>query len=96
MKRIDIHGRRWWNKRTGSTYHSVSVEVDGVEVFKIPFAYGYDQQYLTNAMNELQRRGLVSRIQYQGGSWEAPWVYAKRVGVELNYGAMDVNRKKDL
>lgn len=55
---IVIEAKRWFDKINGNTYHSVAVYVNGKFLGKIPFAYGYDEQYLQTAHALLQEAGI--------------------------------------
>ena len=59
IKVITILGRRWFEKTNGNTYHSVTVFVDGEEVGRIPFEYGYGSMYFQNAMKLLEEKGVI-------------------------------------
>lgn len=61
-----IIGRRWWDRRAGNTYHSVTImrkEPGGpwTLIARRPFEYGRDDQYLTTACDVLQDAGLWPR-----------------------------------
>ena len=44
---ITLIGRRWFQKTYGNTYHTVTVLIDGTEVYQSPKSYGYGDQYVT-------------------------------------------------
>lgn len=97
ISNIVIHGRRWFQRGPGNTYHSAEIIVDGKTVHKIDFRYGYGDQYLYNAFDWLENNGYIERLPRNSSNVpEAPWRWAERVGVTLNYSATDVQRKKDL
>lgn len=48
-KNITIIGRRWFDRKYGNTYHSVSVWVDGEFIGKNPYEYGYGDHYIQSA-----------------------------------------------
>lgn len=52
---ITIYARRWFQKTYGNTYHSVVVYVNGDEVGRAAFEYGYGEQYLQTAHRLLQK-----------------------------------------
>ena len=91
MKNITILGRRWFNTRTGNTYHSASILIDGNGIEGIHYAYGYGDQYLFSAMGKLSKDGVID-----WNGTEPLWIWAERNGIKLNYSGFDVNRKKDL
>jgi hypothetical protein len=92
---IVVQGRKWFDKVNGNTYHGGNVVVTtnyGVKVIDIPFQYGYGDQYLYSAFEELAKARLIK--------WDAqkqvPWRWAEENRVALVYSAVDVQRKKDL
>jgi hypothetical protein len=64
---ILVQGRRWFDSINGNTYHSVSVEVDGEVVGVVPFAYGYDDQYLETALELLIEKRVLPKLKYDNG-----------------------------
>lgn len=42
---ILIAGRRWFDRVNGNTYHSTTVYVNNEQVGRVPFTYGYGDQY---------------------------------------------------
>ncbi|MFY4731178.1 hypothetical protein [Nitrospira sp. BLG_2] len=101
MKRIKstimLVGRRWFNKNVGNTYHSCEIYVDGTCVHKIPYAYGYGQQYEDNAKTWLIENKYLPGIETKEGTpGEALFRYCERMGIIYNQTVTDVQRKKDL
>ena len=97
MKTITLLGRRWFQKTYGNTYHTVTVLIDGKEVFSSPKEYGYDRQYEETGMQWVDASGLVEpRKEHTNGSHEANWQWAERLGIEFHSEAADVSREKDL
>jgi hypothetical protein len=97
MKHVRLHGKRWWQARTGNTYHSVEIWVDDVCVHKIPYAYGYDDQWQHNGMLWLDANGyLPGREKREGTPGEALWRYCERKKIGYIRDVVDVTRKKDL
>lgn len=62
QRSIFIEGRLWLDKTWGNTYHSVSVSVDGVPVFRLGMAYGYGNQYETRALEWLKTLGYIETL----------------------------------
>ncbi len=94
---ITVHGRRWFNKGPGNTYHSARIYVDGHLVHTIEFAYGYGEQYLWNARNWLKHAGYLPGIEdHDNGGGEMLWRYCERIKCKFAYDCADVQRKKDL
>ena len=97
MKTLTLIGKRWFNRRCGTTYHSVEIIVDGNHVHYIPLAHGYDQQWEYNGMLWLEANGyLPGRKKKSGTPGEAIWRYCERFGIVYTYSVTDVQRKKDL
>lgn len=90
IKSIAIVGRRWFQKTYGNTYHSVQIFVDGME-HKIPFSYGYGDQYLQTAVNWLVSNGYAILEKR-----ESITDWARRNGVNFVSSVVDVARRKDL
>jgi hypothetical protein len=58
---ITIAARRWFDRRYGNTYHSVSVWVDGEHIGRVDMAYGYGEQYLQSAHDLLMAKGFYPK-----------------------------------
>lgn len=54
IKSIVIEAKRWFDKVNGNTYHSVNVYVNGEFIGRVPYTYGYEEQYLQTAFEILQ------------------------------------------
>lgn len=55
-----VEGRLWFDKVNGNTYFTARVWVDGKIISVLPFQYGYENQYLYEANEELVRLGYLS------------------------------------
>lgn len=42
---VVIEGRRWFDKVNGNTYHSATLYVNNEQIDRVPFEYGYGDQY---------------------------------------------------
>jgi hypothetical protein len=60
IRSLFIEGRLWFDKINGNTYFSNRVWVNGKIAFVMPFEYGYELQFLHNALNELKKRGYTN------------------------------------
>jgi hypothetical protein len=89
-KQIEIHGRRWFQKTFGNTYHSVVITVDGRDEIDSGVHYGYGEQYMQTAAEILVEHGYLPPI------GTALWRYCQKNGIRLAYDVVDVKRKKDL
>lgn len=92
IKRIDILGRRWFQRTYGNTYHSVEIWIDDNLVHKVPFAYGYDRMYEQTAIDWLAKFGYLPK---EAARWPTRRV-AEDLGIEIESTAVDVDRKRDL
>jgi hypothetical protein len=90
MQILTIIGRRWFNKRTGNTYHSATIIVDGEPVERVEYTYGYGDQYLDSAMNKLVELKLIDKPN------EPLHLWAEKNKVRLTYMPFDVKTKKEL
>lgn len=96
-KAIHIHGRRWFDKVNGNTYHTATIYVDGELVHKIPFSYGYDDHYIQSATEWLDANGYLPDIEhYDNGGTESFWQYCDRNNIKKVTEVDDLPRKKDL
>ena len=58
-KKVEIWGKRWFQKSYGNTYHNVRVYVDDELVGESGEEYGYGNQYVQTAFELLQKKGLA-------------------------------------
>ena len=58
-KQVIIRGKRWFDAANGNTYHSTEVYVDGKLIGKVPFAYGYENQYYETGKEILADKGFI-------------------------------------
>lgn len=85
IKTIDINARTWFDKVNGNSYFSAIVVVDyglpTVKEFKLPFQYGYGEQYVHAAKMALVKNGLISE-----NDERAPlWSYCEANNIILRY-----------
>lgn len=63
MKTLDIQAKEWFDKINGNSYFSALITIDfgmdSEKSIKIPFQYGYDNQYLCASLNELRTLGFI-------------------------------------
>lgn len=94
---IEVHGRRWFARTYGNTYHTAQLVVDGKQVPGVQRQYGYGDHYLTTAAEQLEKLGHMPHRQHHSwGGAEAIYQWARRYGVKFNYTIRDVPRQRDL
>lgn len=63
MKTIDIQAKQWFDKVNGNSYFAALVTLDfgtaAEKRIKIPFQYGYGDQYITETKHQLQTDGIL-------------------------------------
>ena len=90
---VTIVGRRWFEKVNGNTYHSFYLYVNGELIAYNPFNYGYDTQYLQNALCELGKHfDLKVESVYKHSLHKIKEV----TGANFVVSVSDVKRRKDL
>ena len=89
-RRLEVHGRRWFNRDKGHTYHSVRVRLDGKLIAHEPCRYGYGTQYSTTAVELLKDAGIIPA--------DHPAKFAHKLGdlFDVAEEVEDVPRKRDL
>jgi len=87
---IVVCGKRWFDKVNGNIYHSTVTFVDGVE-FRTKMEYGYGDQYIQSAMQNLKDKGIIP----QNVDWPYT-IFFRENGINFNYTVADVSRKRDL
>lgn len=83
MKTLELIGKT--ATIAGNTYHVAVAKLDNVEVARVPFSYGYEEQWLYNLIEQLNKVdcGLPKLESYFHGN-ETPWRYITRLK-ELGY-----------
>ena len=90
-KSIFVQGRRWRDS-SGNTYHTADIIVDEYEVYTTPITYGYGDHYVQTAGEWLVEQGYL-----KGDTARRPaWTLAREQGIDFDYEAQNVRRKKDL
>lgn len=96
-KSITIIGRRWFERTNGNTYFSADIFVNGEQVHRIDFEYGYGSFYKQASTEWLYKNGYLPGLeQRENGSSESLWMYRDRKKITLVDSVTDVQRKKDL
>ena len=84
-----IIARKWFQKTYGNTYHSCEVYKDGELIKRVPFAYGYGEQYRQTAHEILVNAGLFDGDYHD-------FLMAIRDYDNWLFSVTNVERKKDL
>ena len=84
-----IIARKWFQKTYGNTYHSCEVYKDGVLIERVPFEYGYGEQYRQTAHEILVNAGLFDGDYHD-------FLMAIRDYDNWIFSVTNVQRKKDL
>ena len=88
-----IIGRRWFDRGPGNTYHSAELWKDGELVARVPFIYGYGDQYRETAFKEAVKLGLYK----DNAEDRRKFNFSLASGGDGNlFTVSDVARKKDL
>jgi hypothetical protein len=61
MNSVFVEAKEWFDKTGGNSYFAARIEIDGKEVARLPFQYGYESFYQYEALKRLQAMGLVSQ-----------------------------------
>jgi hypothetical protein len=97
LKSLHIHGRRWFERTNGNTYHTVAIFVNGRSIHKTERVYGYGSQYQQSACEWLDANGYLPDIErYKWGGTESLWRYCDRRSIPFVDEVDDVPRRKDL
>jgi len=85
MKTLDIQAKEWFDKANGNSYFSAIATIDfGMEtekVVNVPFQYGYDEAYLYQTMEQLQKDGYLPNEE----PIYSPTRYCRENGIILRY-----------
>ena len=91
MKSLIIVARRWFDKKNGNTYHSVSTFVDGKRGPQQGMTYGYGSAFEDTALELLKQKGFLPNEEIPGLR-----TYLDKQGIEFNVECINVGRKEDL
>lgn len=82
MKTIDIQAKQWYDKVNGNSYFSAVVTLDfgtkKQKTFKLPFQYGYGEQYMQEARSLLEEQKIIKDLSYP---MEGLYTYCQRKGI---------------
>ena len=87
-----VIARKWFEKTNGNTYHSCEVYKDSELIKRIPYTYGYGEQWKQTAFEILQECGEIDP------TWDY-WNFLQYTRENRNqflFSVTEVMRKKDL
>lgn len=99
-KRLEIIGRRWFQKSYGNTYHSFQILIDDVQVAYVKGVYGYGDHYRETAFQWLEANGYLPeqpRNEHTNARVGFYREHAEKYGYAPTvFRVFDVERKRDL
>jgi hypothetical protein len=88
---INLSAARWFERTNGNTYHSATLTLPNGKQLRVPYAYGYGNQYEDTALGL-----LVEHFGDQKREGERLFPYLTTKGYYSIVRVSDVSRKKDL
>ena len=96
---ISIAAKRWFQKSYGNTYHRVHVLVEYADktrkLLDSGIHYGYDEQYIQTAIEEMIKHGVLEDTGKSMDYWPFS-LWCENNGVKLHTLVADVNREREL
>ena len=65
IKVLEVTAKEWFDRINGNSYFSAHIKINGEFITALPFQYGYGEQYLDSAKEELVKRGIISADKMQ-------------------------------
>ena len=90
---LTITGRRWFNRTKGHSYFSYVIDINGKQVYYMPYSSGYGSQYEYDAIMWLKENNYIPEHVGYGGSFS---IWCREQNIVYHSVAIDVQRKKDL
>lgn len=91
IPRLEIFGREWWSRSSGTTYYAYTIYANGEPLHKSGMESGYGDQYLYEALKWLKANCPDWVKGYDNGSATA---YLREIQAE--YHMTEVKREKEL
>lgn len=95
VKTIDIQAKEWFDRINGNSYFSATVTINfgmkGEKSFDLPFQYGYSDQYIQEATNELNKLGII-----ETGEITGLWQYCRDNKIILRTSKKENCLKREL
>lgn len=100
ITRFAMHGKRWFQKSAGNTYHSVELTAlvgeSWVNLGKVDFEYGYDEGYTQTGVDWLIDNGYLEKTPPHDNGVSTIYGWRFREANNIDTDVIDVNRKRDL
>jgi len=96
VDKIEVWGKRWFNRGPGNTYFVANIYVNDKLVHAMPMEYGYGDHYIYRAADWLEENGYIFRDHHFNGSSTPLWNVAQTAGFKLVCNVTDVKRQRDL
>jgi hypothetical protein len=92
---ITILAKNYFDKRYGNTYFSAEVIVNNEPAFTLPAQYGYGDQYLFEACQQLKARGYLNTEDNKAFSNCLSYL-CRENNIKLIYNVSEVRKMKEL
>ena len=98
IKTIDVTAKEWFDKVNGNSYFSAQVTLnyamDDEQTIYLPFQYGYGEHYLTETVNELISRKLISKGKEKYNP--SLWRYCDENGIVLRKNKIEHCKNREV
>lgn len=95
VKTIDVQAKEWFDKINGNSYFSgeiiVNFAMPNEKRFKMPFQYGYGEQYIQEAGARLVEHNMISKNHN-----EPLWCYCDKNNIPLRTSKQNKCLKRDV
>jgi len=85
---LDVNALSWFDKVNGNSYFSAQITINygtpTEKTIKLPFQYGYGDQYRYEAINELVNQGYLIK--------GATWYDIKEMGIICRFSKVDAKK----
>ncbi len=92
--KLSITGKKWFDSVNGNTYFRCHIQLNGETLAKLPFQYGYDNHYVTEANNWLAENGYIDSPKKDYGGREELWRYCSSHEIEFEHSSYAVKTQK--
>jgi len=96
IKTLDIQGKEWRDKVNGNAYFpglvTVNFGMESEKQFKMPFQYGYAEQYRDEAFSLLKKARIITDAKEH----ERDWMYYSRKNIIVRSHIQTGCKKREL